>query len=57
IGDPKEMICEAVEELNADLLVMGCRSVGPIKRVFLGSVSNYCSNNVPCAVMIVKGTT
>ncbi|GJY63051.1 universal stress protein A-like protein isoform X1, partial [Tanacetum coccineum] len=32
IGDPKEKICEAVEELNADLLVMGCRSFGPIKR-------------------------
>lgn len=32
IGDPKEKICEAVEELHVDLLVMGCRSFGPIKR-------------------------
>ncbi|KVH99695.1 Rossmann-like alpha/beta/alpha sandwich fold [Cynara cardunculus var. scolymus] len=56
VGDPKDKICEAVEELHADLLVMGCRSFGPIKRMFLGSVSNYCSNNVPCPVMIVKGT-
>ncbi|KAM0018291.1 putative universal stress protein A family [Helianthus debilis subsp. tardiflorus] len=56
IGDPKEKICEAVEELHADLLVMGCRSFGPIKRMFLGSVSNYCSNHVSCPVMIVKGT-
>ncbi|XP_076954986.1 universal stress protein PHOS34-like isoform X2 [Bidens hawaiensis] len=56
IGDPKEKICEAVEELHADLLVMGCRSFGPIKRMLLGSVSNYCSNHVSCPVMIVKGT-
>nr|GEV86974.1 hypothetical protein [Tanacetum cinerariifolium] len=39
IGDPKEKICETVEELNADLLVMGCHSFGPIKRMFLGSVT------------------
>lgn len=32
IGDPKEKICDAVEEMNADLLVMGSRAFGPIKR-------------------------
>nr|GEU90055.1 hypothetical protein [Tanacetum cinerariifolium] len=39
IRDPKGKIYEAVEELNANLLVMGCRSFGPIKRMFLGSVT------------------
>ncbi|KAJ7006929.1 hypothetical protein NC653_006097 [Populus alba x Populus x berolinensis] len=33
IGDPKEKICEVTENLPADLLVMGCRSFGPIKRM------------------------
>ncbi|XP_021643120.2 universal stress protein PHOS34 isoform X2 [Hevea brasiliensis] len=55
IGDPKEKICEAVENLHADLLVTGCRAFGPVKRMFLGSVSNYCTNHVECPVIIVKG--
>ncbi|CAL0307807.1 unnamed protein product [Lupinus luteus] len=55
IGDPKEKICEAVEELHADLLVMGCRAFGPIKRMFLGSVSNYCTHHAQCPVIIIKG--
>ncbi|XP_024449955.2 universal stress protein PHOS34 isoform X1 [Populus trichocarpa] len=61
IGDPKEKICEVAENLPADLLVMGCRSFGPIKsvlfvsRMFLGSVSNYCTNQAQCPVIIVKG--
>ncbi|XP_015571590.1 universal stress protein PHOS34 isoform X2 [Ricinus communis] len=32
IGDPKEKICEVAEKMHADLLVMGCRAFGPIKR-------------------------
>ena len=32
VGDPKETICEGVANLKADLLVMGCRAYGPIKR-------------------------
>lgn len=32
VGDPKYKICEAVENLHADLLVMGSRAYGRIKR-------------------------
>ncbi|KMT19723.1 hypothetical protein BVRB_1g007780 [Beta vulgaris subsp. vulgaris] len=54
VGDPKEKICEVVDEMHADLLVMGNRAFGPIKRMFLGSVSKYCSNHASCPVVIVK---
>ncbi|KAJ0984724.1 hypothetical protein J5N97_003080 [Dioscorea zingiberensis] len=54
VGDPKEQICEMVDKLHADLLVMGCRAFGPIKRMFLGSVSNYCINHVSCPVVVIK---
>lgn len=54
IGDPKEKICEVVDEMQADLLVMGNRAFGPIKRMFLGSVSKYCSNHASCPVVVVK---
>ncbi|XP_054788999.1 universal stress protein PHOS34 isoform X2 [Prosopis cineraria] len=54
IGDPKEKICEAVQNLHANLLVMGSRAFGPIKRMFLGSVSNYCTHHAQCPVIITK---
>ncbi|KAJ0086086.1 hypothetical protein Patl1_08640 [Pistacia atlantica] len=31
VGDPKEKICEVVENSHADLLVMGSHAFGPIK--------------------------
>ncbi|KAK7301115.1 hypothetical protein RJT34_11976 [Clitoria ternatea] len=55
VGDPKEKICEAVLDLHADVLVMGSRAIGPIKRMFLGSVSNYCAHHSSCPVIIIKG--
>ncbi|TYG97607.1 hypothetical protein ES288_A10G052200v1 [Gossypium darwinii] len=45
IGDPKEKICEVIENVHADLLVMGSRAFGPIKRYFPHcnfSISHCC---------------
>ncbi|KAH0767931.1 hypothetical protein KY285_003802 [Solanum tuberosum] len=53
-GDPKDMICQAAHELHADLLVVGSRGLGKIKRAFLGSVSDYCAHHVQCPILIVK---
>ncbi|KAL8229952.1 hypothetical protein R6Q57_014852 [Mikania cordata] len=56
VGDPKELICEAVEKWMIQLLVLGSHSRGALKRAFLGSVSNHCVQNVNCAVLVVKKT-
>ncbi|KAF8102194.1 hypothetical protein N665_0201s0472 [Sinapis alba] len=53
-GDPKEMICQAVEQTHVDLLVVGSRGLGMIKRAFLGSVSVYCAQHAKCPVLIVR---
>ncbi|CAF2112793.1 unnamed protein product [Brassica oleracea var. botrytis] len=53
-GDPKEMICQAVEQNHVDLLVVGSRGLGMIKRAFIGSVSDYCVQHAQCPVLIVR---
>ncbi|XP_022853595.1 uncharacterized protein LOC111375036 [Olea europaea var. sylvestris] len=53
-GDPKEVICEAAELMQMDLLVVGSRGLGMIKRAFLGSVSDHVAHHAKCAVLIVK---
>ncbi|KAF5799386.1 putative universal stress protein A [Helianthus annuus] len=53
-GNPKEMIVDASEDMNADLLVVGSRGLGQIKRAFLGSVSDYCVHHAKCPVLIVR---
>ncbi|XP_024924825.1 universal stress protein PHOS34 isoform X1 [Ziziphus jujuba] len=53
-GDPKDMICQASEQMNVDLLVLGSRGLGKIKRAFLGSVSDYCAHHASCPILIVK---
>ncbi|CAL0299474.1 unnamed protein product [Lupinus luteus] len=53
-GDPREMICQAVEQIQVDLLIIGSRGLGMLKRTFLGSVSDYCAHHAKTPILIVK---
>ncbi|KAK6278585.1 hypothetical protein POUND7_018852 [Theobroma cacao] len=53
-GDPRNVVCEAVEKYHAAILVLGSHGYGTVRRAILGSVSDYCAHHAHCSVMIVK---
>ncbi|KAL8517566.1 hypothetical protein ACS0TY_015720 [Phlomoides rotata] len=53
-GDPKEMICDLADQMHIDLIVICSRGLGKIKRVFVGSVSDYVTHYAKCVVLIIK---
>ena len=54
VGDPGAMLCRVAEEIAADIVTVGSRGRGVIKRALLGSVSAHVVHNAPCPVMIVR---
>lgn len=55
-GDPRRTLPLFMKEASADVLVMGARGLGPLKRVLLGSVSSYVLQHSHSPVMVVKNT-
>ncbi|CAI5462285.1 unnamed protein product [Closterium sp. Yama58-4] len=53
-GEAREAICQACEENEASMLVIGSHGHGPVKRSFLGSVSDYCSKYARCPVVVIR---
>ncbi len=49
-GDPAEVLCDQSREL--DLLVVGSRGYGPLRRVFLGGVASKEIRGAACPVLI-----
>lgn len=52
-GVPSDVIVDVAEKGNHDLIVLGSRGLGAIKRFLLGSVSDDVSYKVKCSVLIV----
>lgn len=50
-GDPAEKLAAAAR-LPGTLLVLGSRAYGPLRRVFLGSVSTPLMRSAPCPVLV-----
>ncbi len=53
-GHPSTTIVEAAAKGNFDLVVIGSRGLGGLKKMLLGSVSNAVAQEAESTVMIVK---
>jgi nucleotide-binding universal stress UspA family protein len=56
-GEAGPALCRVAEEQGVDVIVVGSRGRGAIKRALLGSVSTYVTNNAPCPVVVVRRGT
>ena len=54
IGSPGPVILSIAEDKGCDLIVMGSRGLGPLKGIFMGSVSSYIVSRGKYPVLIVK---
>ena len=55
-GRPAEEIVDLGAEIGADLLVVGSRGVGTVRRLVVGSVSEGVVSLAPCPVLVVRDT-
>jgi nucleotide-binding universal stress UspA family protein len=53
LGDPAEEVVALAHEVQADLIVVGAHSYGPLERFFHGSVSDRVAHRAPGAVLVV----
>ncbi|KAJ3331574.1 hypothetical protein HDU76_002798 [Blyttiomyces sp. JEL0837] len=53
MGNAKEELCNLAESLEVDFIVMGSRSDGLLKRLLLGSTTDYVVRNCKRPVVVV----
>lgn len=54
VGSPGPAVLAVAKQNCADLIVMGSRGLGPLKGLFMGSVSSYVTSHSTCPVLVVK---
>lgn len=54
VGSPGPAVLAVAKKFNADLIVMGSRGLGPLKGLFMGSVSSYVTSHSTCPVLVAK---
>lgn len=56
-GDPAEQILAAAQQLDADVIVVGARGMGRMRRLLVGSVALSVSRHASCSVLAVRRLT
>ena len=51
--DPGLFICQLAETWAAEVVVMGSSGKKGLKKLILGSVSNYVNNHAPCPTIVI----
>lgn len=51
-GPPGPALCALADELEADVMVLGTRGHGGLRRALLGSVSDHVVRHAPCPVLV-----
>lgn len=53
-GDPKDVVCQVAEEIDADLLIMGSRGLKRLESILSNSVSQYVFQLTSRPMLLVK---
>jgi nucleotide-binding universal stress UspA family protein len=53
-GSPGPTLCQVAEDRGADVIVVGSRGHGALKRALLGSVSSHVLHHAPCPVLVLR---
>jgi nucleotide-binding universal stress UspA family protein len=54
-GQPADEIAATAREIGADLVLIGSRGLGPVRRLVLGSVSGTVVQHAPCPILVTQG--
>lgn len=56
-GEPGALLCQLAIDLKVDVIIVGSRGHGVLKRALLGSVSTYVTHHAVCPVLVVPSKT